>query len=112
MPSAHQNPHEHATRPKPSACGMEALSNERSTMRKLVVALVASAIGVGVVVAPAAAEPPPQACIGGVVSSSVQPSSFPDIGPGRRAVATEFFGEFGPQAVQAAQRALQGFCAS
>jgi hypothetical protein len=87
------------------------LSNERSTMRKLVVALSAGAIGFGVVVAPAAAEPPPQACIGGVVSSSVQPSSFPDIGPGRRAVATEFFGEFGPQAVQAAQRALQGFCA-
>jgi hypothetical protein len=88
------------------------LSKERSIMRKLVVALAAGAIGFGVVVGPAAAEPPPQACIGGVVSSSVKPSSFPDIGPGRRAVATEFFGEFGPQAVQAAQRALQGFCAS
>jgi hypothetical protein len=79
-------------------------------MRKLVVALAAGAIGFGVVAAPAAAEPPPQACIGGVVSSSVQPSSFPDIGPGRRAVATEFFGEF-PQAVQTAQRTLLGFCA-
>jgi hypothetical protein len=87
------------------------LFNERSTM-KLVVALAAGAIGVGAVAAPAAAEPPPQACIGGVVSSSVQPSSFPDIDPGRRAVATEFFPQFGPQAVQAAQRFLQGFCAS
>ena len=79
-------------------------------MRKLVVALAAGAIGVGA--APAAAEPPSQACIGGVVSSSVQPSSFPDIGPGRRAVANEFFGRFGPQAVRAAHRALQGVCAS
>jgi hypothetical protein len=80
-------------------------------MRKLVVALATGAIGLGVVVAPAAAEPPPQACIGGVVSSSVQPSSFPDIGPGRRAVANEFFGEFGPKAVQVAGRTLQDFCA-
>ena len=79
-------------------------------MRKLVVALAAGAIGFGVVAAPAAAEPPPQACIGGVVSSSVQPSSFPDIGPGRRAVATEFFGD-SPTAVRDAERAVQEFCA-
>jgi hypothetical protein len=80
-------------------------------MRKLAVTLAAGAFAFGVVAAPVAAEPPPQACIGGVVSSSVKPSSFPDIGPGRRAVATVFFGQFGPHAVQAAQRALQGFCA-
>ena len=77
-------------------------------MRKLVVAVAAGAISVGVVVAPAAAEPKAQSCHGGVVSSSVQPSAF---GPGRRAVATMFFGEY-PKAVQDAQRALQEFCAS
>ena len=77
-------------------------------MRNLAVAFATGAIGVGVVVAPAAAEPPPQACIGGVVSSSVQPSEF---GPGRRAVATMFFGD-SPTAVLDAQRTLQDFCAS
>jgi hypothetical protein len=79
-------------------------------MRKLVFALAAGAMGLGVVVGPAAAEPPPQACIGGVVSSSVQPGSFPDIGPGRRAVATEFFGDR-PQAVRDAAQTLTDFCA-
>jgi hypothetical protein len=77
-------------------------------MRRLVVALAAVAIGAGVVVAPAAAEPAPQSCRGEVVSSSVQPSAF---GPGRRAVASMFFGDY-PKAVQDAQRALQEFCAS
>jgi hypothetical protein len=80
----------------------------RSTTRKLVVALAAGAIGRGVGAAPAAAEPTPRSCIGEVVSSSVQPSAF---GPGRRAVATMFFGDY-PTAVQDAQRALQDFCAS
>jgi hypothetical protein len=42
------------------------------------------------------------------VSSSVQPSAF---GPGRRAVATMFFGDY-PTAVRDAERALQEFCAS
>ena len=77
----------------------------------LVGALAAGAIAGGVVVAPAAAEPPPQACIGGVVSSSVQPGSFEDIGPGRRAVATEVQGADYPQAVRDTARILQGFCA-
>jgi hypothetical protein len=77
-------------------------------MRKLVVALAAGAIGVGVVVAPAEAQPTPQSCQGEVVSTSVQPSAF---GPGRRAVASMFFGDY-PTAVQDAQRALQEFCAS
>jgi hypothetical protein len=58
-------------------------------MSKLVVTLGAGAIGVGVIVPPAAAAPTPPSCIGEVVSSSVQPSVF---GPGRRAVATLFFG--------------------
>ena len=77
-------------------------------MRKLVVALAAGAIGVGVGAAPAAAEPAPQSCQGQVVSSSVQPSA---LGPGRRAVASMFFGD-SPKAVQDAQRALQEACAS
>jgi hypothetical protein len=77
-------------------------------VRKLVVALAAGAIGVGAVVAPAAAEPKAQSCRGEVVSSSVQPSAF---GPGRRAVASMFFGDY-PTAVRDAERALQEFCAS
>jgi hypothetical protein len=77
-------------------------------MRKLVVALAAGAIGVGVGAAAAAAEPAAQSCQGQVVSSSVQPSAF---GPGRRAVASMFFGD-SPKAVQDAQRALQEGCAS
>jgi hypothetical protein len=77
-------------------------------MRKLVVALAAFAIGIGVVVPPAAAGRAPQACRGEVISSSVQPSAF---GPGRRAVATMFFGDY-PQAVRDAEQALQEACAS
>jgi hypothetical protein len=77
-------------------------------MRKLAVALAAGAIGVAVLVPSAAAEPNAQSCHGGVVSSSVQPSAF---GPGRRAVATLFFGD-SPTAVRDAERALQEFCAS
>ena len=74
---------------------------------KLVVALATGAIGVGVLAAPAAAEPEAQSCHGGVVSSSVQPSAF---GPGRRAVASMFFGDH-PTAVRDAERTLQEFCA-
>ena len=79
-----------------------------ATVRKLVVARAAGAIGAGVVVAPAAAEPRAQSCQGEVVSASVQPSAF---GPGRRAVAGTFFGDY-PTAVQGAERALQEFCAN
>ena len=76
---------------------------------KLVIAVAAAgAIGVGVVVGPAAAEPNAQSCHGGVVSSSVQPSAF---GPGRREVASAFFGDY-PQAVRDASAALNEFCAS
>jgi hypothetical protein len=77
-------------------------------MRKLGVALAAGAIYVGVVAPPAAAEPNAQSCHGGIVSSSVQPSA---LGPGRRAVATMFFGD-SPTAVRDAERALQQACAS
>jgi hypothetical protein len=76
--------------------------------RKLVVAVAAGAIGAGVVVAPAAAEPNAQTCHGGIVSSSVQPSAF---GPGRREVASMFFGDY-PQAVRDANQALNELCAS
>jgi hypothetical protein len=62
-------------------------------MRKLVTAVAVGAIGVGVFVPAAAAEPNAQS------------------GPGRRAVATMFFGD-APTAVRDAQRALQEACAS
>jgi hypothetical protein len=79
-------------------------------MRKFVVALAACAIGVGVIVPSAAAQPTggpgEPTCQAAIISTSVK-----EFG-GRRAVATEFFPEFGPQAVQAAQRTVQGFCAS
>jgi hypothetical protein len=76
-------------------------------MRKLGVALAAGAIYAGVIAAPAPAEPNAQSCHGGTVSSSVQPSA---LGPGRRAVATMFFGD-SPTAVQEANRALKEACA-
>ena len=76
-------------------------------MRKLGVALAAGAIYLGVIAAPATAEPKAQSCHGGTVSSSVQPSAF---GPGRRAVATMFFGD-DPTAVRDANRVLQEACA-
>ena len=80
----------------------------RRGMRKLVTALSVGSIGAGVFVPAAAAEPNAQSCHGGIVSSSVQPSAF---GPGRRAVATMFFGD-APTAVRDAERALQEACAS
>jgi hypothetical protein len=84
----------------------------RSTMRKLVVALAAAAISAGVVVPSAVAQPTggpgEPTCQAAIVSSSVQPSAF---GPGRRAVADLFFGDY-PTAVQDAERAVQDFCAS
>ena len=76
-------------------------------MKKFVVALAAGALGLGAHAAPAAAEPSAQSCQGELVSSSVQPSGF---GPGRRAVASMFFGDY-PTAVQDAERAVQEFCA-
>jgi hypothetical protein len=78
-------------------------------MRKLVVALAAGAIGAGVVVPSAVADPAggPGAptCQAEVISNAVQE------GTGRRAVAEFFFGDY-PRAVQDAQRAVQEFCAS
>jgi hypothetical protein len=85
-----------------------ARNHGRRGIRKLVTALAVGAVGVGVFVPAAAAEPNAQSCQGGIVSSSVQPSAF---GPGRRAVATMFFGD-APTAVRDAQRALQEACAS
>jgi hypothetical protein len=82
---------------------------EMSTMRKLLVALAAGAIAVGVVVAPASAEPTggpgEPTCQAEVISNAVQE------GTGRRAVASFFFGDY-PTAVQDAERAVQEFCAS
>ncbi len=77
-------------------------------MKRFVVALAAGALGLGAPAAPAAAEPSAQSCQGQLVSSSVQPSAF---GPGRRAVASMFFGDY-PTAVQDAARALREVCAS
>ena len=78
-------------------------------MRQLAAALAVGAIGVGVVAAPAAAEPTGGAgeptCQAEVISNAVQE------GTGRRAVAKFFFGDY-PRAVQDAERAVQNFCAS
>ena len=76
-------------------------------MKKFIVAFAAGALGLGAHAAPAAAEPSAQSCQGELVSSSVQPSAF---GPGRRAVASMFFGDY-PTAVQDAERVVQEFCA-
>jgi hypothetical protein len=77
-------------------------------MRKLVMALAVGAVGVGVVVPAAVAEPTggpgEPTCQAAVISSSVQE------GTGRRAVAEFFFGDY-PRAVQDAERAVQEFCA-
>ena len=79
-----------------------------STTKTLVTALAVAAIGVGVAVPAASAQPNAQSCQGDIVSSSVQPSAF---GPGRRAVATLFFGDY-PTAVRDGEQAVQEFCAS
>jgi hypothetical protein len=78
------------------------------TMRTLVVALAVGAIGAGVVVPSAAAQPTggpgEPTCQAEVISNSVRE------GTGRRAVAESFLGDY-PTAVQDAQRAVQEFCA-
>jgi len=82
---------------------------ERAPMRKVVVALAAGAIGVGVLVPSAVAEPTggpgEPTCQAEVISNAVQE------GTGRRAVAEFFFGDY-PTAVQDAERAVREFCAS
>jgi hypothetical protein len=78
-------------------------------MRKLVVVLVAGAIGAGVSVSSAAAlpsdEPGQPTCQAGVITYAVQ------VGHGRREAAEVFFGD-NPKAVQTAERAVQAFCAA
>ena len=78
-------------------------------MRKLAVALAVGAIGVGVVVSPAAAQPTggpgEPTCQAAVISTSVQEFT------GRRAAAEFFFGD-SPTAVRDAERTVQDFCAS
>jgi hypothetical protein len=80
----------------------------RSTMRKLVLALAVGALGVGVVVPAAGAQPTggpgEPTCQAEVISNAVRE------GTGRRAVAEFFFGDY-PSAVQDAERAVQEFCA-
>jgi hypothetical protein len=77
-------------------------------VRKLAVALAVGAIGVGMVVSPAAAQPTggpgEPTCRAEVISNAVKE------GPGRRAVAEFFFPDSGPKAVQDAERAVQDFC--
>jgi hypothetical protein len=78
-------------------------------MRKLVIVVVAGALTAGGVAPQAVAdEPSPSPCQAQFVAESVQPSAF---GPGRRAVATQFFGDY-PQAVKDAEEAVQAFCAA
>ena len=78
-------------------------------MRQFVLALAVGAIGAGVVVPSAVADPvggPGEpTCQAEVISNAVQE------GPGRRAVAGFFFGDH-PKAVQDAERAVREFCAS
>lgn len=78
-------------------------------MTKFVVALAAGAIGAGVVVPSAVAQPTggpgDPTCQAAIISTSVP-------GVGRRVVADSFFGDSGPKAVQVAERAVQDFCAS
>ena len=80
----------------------------KSTMRKLVLVLAVGAMGVGVVVPAAGAEPTggpgEPTCQAEVISNAVQE------GTGRRAVAEFFFGDY-PRAVQDAERAVREFCA-
>ena len=80
----------------------------KSTMRRLALALVVGALGVGVVVPAAVARPTggpgEPTCQAEVISNAVRQ------GPGRRAVAEFFFGDY-PRAVQDAERAVQEFCA-
>jgi hypothetical protein len=77
-------------------------------VRKLVVALAAGAIGAGVAVPSAVAEPTggpgEPSCQAAVISYAVQ------VGSGRREAAEFFFGDY-PRAVQDAERAVQAFCA-
>ena len=77
-------------------------------MRKLAMALAVSAIGVGVVVPAAVAEPTggpgEPTCQAEVISNAVQE------GTGRRAVAEFFFGDY-PRAVQDAERAVKALSA-
>jgi hypothetical protein len=81
-------------------------------VKRLLVALAAGAVGVGVFAAPASAQPTggpgEPTCRAGFTSTSVQPWVF---GPGRRDVAQMFFGDY-PTAVQDAEWAVQEFCAS
>jgi hypothetical protein len=76
-------------------------------MRKIVVALAAGAIGAGVVVPSAMAQPTggpgEPTCQAAVISYAVQ------VGSGRREAA-EFLGDY-PKAVQDAERAVHEFCA-
>jgi hypothetical protein len=82
-------------------------------LRSVAVALATGAIGVGVGVPSAVAEPTggpgEPTCQAEVISNSVQE------GTGRRAVAEFFFGEdpdaVDPKAVQEAERAVQELCA-
>jgi hypothetical protein len=88
-------------------------------MRKLVVALTAGAIGAGVIVSSAAAQPTDEpgepTCQAAVISYAVQVGTRST--SGRRAAAEVFFGDadpdtLDPKAVQDAERAVQDFCAS
>ena len=79
-------------------------------MRKAALALLAAgALSLGVVVSPAAAaDTPPQACLGQLVSFAVQPDNF---GPGRRVVAETFVGDY-PRAIQDLQALGEAMCSS
>ena len=87
---------------------MEHPLKQPSIMKKLVMALAVGAVGAGVVVPSAVAEPTggpgEPTCQAEVISNAVHE------GTGRRAVAELFFGDY-PRAVQDAERGVQDFCA-
>jgi hypothetical protein len=93
------------------ACGLRPRNGGESVMRmtKLAMALVAAAVGAGVVVPSAVADPTggpgEPTCQAEVISNAVRE------GTGRRAVAEFFFGDY-PTAVQDAERAVREFCTS
>jgi hypothetical protein len=77
--------------------------------KRVAIAFAAGALGAGVVVPSAVAEPTggqgEPTCQAEIISNSVRE------GPGRRAVAESFLGD-DPKAVQGAERLVREFCAS
>ena len=92
--------------------GKNTADDDGSAGKRLIVALAAGAVGVGVFAAPASAQPTggpgEPTCRAGFTSTSVQPWAFR---PRQARGCAMFFGDY-PTAVQDAEWAVQEFCAS